>query len=144
MEPIFGNYWKLLSEKTSRLRRKEETSLYKIILCGYLRFIELTLIIEISGWNYDNYSNLFYDRATKWPNDQSGFNSISTSYPSGTARGTRGVRLPWVQKKVDAPTWCDPEKLDTKLNINYSTLYSSELGIVPGSFLLTSILVFYC
>ena len=39
----------LLSEKTSRLRRKEETSLYKIILCGYLRFIELTLIIEISG-----------------------------------------------------------------------------------------------
>ena len=30
------NYWKLLSEKTSRLRRKEETSLYKIILCGYL------------------------------------------------------------------------------------------------------------
>ena len=25
----------LLSEKTSRLRRKEETSLYKIILCSY-------------------------------------------------------------------------------------------------------------
>ena len=35
----------ILSEKTSRLRRKEETSLYKIILCGYLRFIELTLKI---------------------------------------------------------------------------------------------------
>ena len=52
--PIIGsnnNYWiklssiignpsagrsQLLSEKTSRLRRKEETSLYKIILCGYL------------------------------------------------------------------------------------------------------------
>ncbi len=33
---IIVNYWKLLSEKTSRLRRKEETSLYKIILCGYL------------------------------------------------------------------------------------------------------------
>ena len=31
---------------------------------------------------------------------------------------------------------CDPEKLDIKLDINYSTLYSSELGIVPGSFLL--------
>ena len=44
----------------------------------------------------------------------------------------------------DAAKWYDPEKLDIKLNINYSTLYSSELGIVPGSFLLTSILVFYC
>ena len=39
LEPIFGNYWKLLSEKTSRLRRKEETSLYKIILCGYLIYV---------------------------------------------------------------------------------------------------------
>ena len=29
----------LLSEKTSRLRRKEETSLYKIILCGYLIYV---------------------------------------------------------------------------------------------------------
>jgi|GEM_PF-5800894 len=44
------NYWKLLSEKTSRLRRKEETSLYKIILCGYL-------IIKINDLNYSNYSN---------------------------------------------------------------------------------------
>ena len=30
--------------------------------------------------------------------------------------------------------WCDPEKLDVKLNINYLSLYSSELGIMPGSF----------
>jgi len=36
LDKIIVNYWKLLSEKTSRLRRKEETSLYKIILCGYL------------------------------------------------------------------------------------------------------------
>ncbi len=36
LDKIIVNYWKLLSEKTSRLRRKEETSLYKIFLCGYL------------------------------------------------------------------------------------------------------------
>ena len=36
-----------------------------------------------------------------------------------------------------------PNKLNIKLDINYSTLYSSELGIVPGSFLLASVLFDY-
>jgi len=38
LDKIIVNYWQLLSEKPSRLRRKEETSLYKRILCGYLPF----------------------------------------------------------------------------------------------------------
>ena len=52
LDKIIVNYWKLLSEKTSRLRRREETSLYKIILCGYLRFIELTLQFTIDGLQF--------------------------------------------------------------------------------------------
>ena len=39
----------------------------------------------------------------------------------------------FVKKRV---LWSAPQKLDVKLNVNYKFLYSSELGIVPGSFLL--------
>ena len=39
---------------------------------------------------------------------------------------------------------CPPKKSDIKLNVHSSTLYSIELGIVPGSFLLILALFFYC
>ena len=57
--------------------------------------------------------------------------------------------FPWVfqSKKLnrneDVTDWCVPEKSDNKSIINYSTLYSSEPGIVPGSFLYASILGVY-
>ena len=44
--------------------------------------------------------------------------------------------------------WYAPQKMDITLNVHSSTLYSIELGIVPGSFLLETIaqwsLFLYC
>ena len=39
-----------------------------------------------------------------------------------------------LNRNEDVTDWCVPEKSDNKSIINYSTLYSSEPGIVPGSF----------
>ena len=48
-----------------------------------------------------------------------------------------------LNRNEDVTDWCVPEKSDNKSIINYSTLYSSEPGIVPGSFLYASILGVY-
>ena len=48
-----------------------------------------------------------------------------------------------LKRNEDVTYWCIPEKSDNKSIINYSTLYSSEPGIVPGSFLYASILGVY-
>jgi len=62
LDKIIVNYWQLSSEKKSRLRREEEPSLYKIILCGYLtinnwsfgssfspQITQITLILSAGG-----------------------------------------------------------------------------------------------
>ena len=48
-----------------------------------------------------------------------------------------------LKRNEDVTYWCIPEKSDNKSIINYSTNYSSEPGIVPGSFLYASILGVY-
>ena len=45
--------------------------------CALYKFVIFVIFVveeSIRNFNYDNYSNLFYDRATKWPNDRFGFN----------------------------------------------------------------------
>ena len=48
-----------------------------------------------------------------------------------------------LNRNEDVTDWCVPEKSDNKSIINYSTIYYSEPGIVPGSFLYASILGVY-
>ena len=48
-----------------------------------------------------------------------------------------------LNRNEDVTDWCVPEKSDNKSIINFSTLYSSEPGIMPGSFLYASILGVY-
>ena len=48
-----------------------------------------------------------------------------------------------LKRNEDVTDWCVPEKSDNKSIINYSTIYYSEPGIVPGSFLYASILGVY-
>ena len=48
-----------------------------------------------------------------------------------------------LNRNDDVTDWRVPEKSDNKSIINFSTLYSSEPGIMPGSFLYASILGVY-